>query len=100
MTAIVEVNLVCDGRGRGNACPTREFLVFPTQSIKTARILASREGWRVFKQTEGTGTKTRDSCDKCAPLLSPWQVLPSRDHQPSITAADLIGDTIEKRKKK
>jgi hypothetical protein len=98
VTAIVEVNLVCDGRGRDHKCPTREFLVFATQSIKTARILAAREGWRVFKQTEGTGTKTRDSCGKCAPLLSPWQVLPSRDHKPALSAADLIGDVIQRRK--
>lgn len=99
MTAIVEVNIVCDGRGFQKPCPTREFLTFPTQSIKTARLMAAREGWRIYRMTEGTGTRAKDSCPKCSPYLVQRLVMPSDDHRPAMTAAQLIGDDLKRRRR-
>src|SRR5687767_14523577 len=99
MTAIVEINLVCNGRGRGTTCPTREFLVYPTQSIKSARNMAANKGWKVYRETVGTGTKTRDACPACSAIIPGVVVRDVDRHQPAMSAAQMLGDALDRRKK-
>lgn len=99
MTSILEVTLVCNGRGRGNTCPTREFLVFPTQSPKSARNQAAVQGWKVYRETVGTGTKTRDACPKCSQTIPGLVVRDVDRHQPAMSAAQMLGDALDRRKR-
>jgi hypothetical protein len=99
MTAIVEVNLVCNGPSVVSACPTREFLTFPTQSIKSARMMAGDKGWRVYRWSNGTSTKTKDVCPACSENVRGERAKDVYDrHQPALTAAQLIGNTLQRRK--
>lgn len=88
MTAIVEVNIVCNGRGHLKPCPSREFLTFPTQSVKTARKMAAEKGWRIYRLTEGTGTRTKDVCPLCAPGLQGRLVIPADNHRPALSSSE------------
>lgn len=99
MTAVVEVNIVCNGKGLGKPCPSREFLVFQTQSIKTARAMAARHGWKVYRQLEGTGTRHKDMCNLCCQGMDPRRFVNMEAHKPAMSASQVIGDAIEKRKR-
>jgi hypothetical protein len=97
MSAIVSVKILCNGRD-GRPCPLQRVRIVEVESVSAARRHLAKSGWVVIQRQVDGHTRYGDRCSWCVGV--PQAKDPSQPRvQPALSAAELLGDALPRRRR-